>query len=109
MPVAVTPHGLEIDDSLLPIYSGSVHYWRLERQLWSAILDHVKDMGFRIVETYIPWSIHETEPGAFDWGQRDPSKDLDAFLSLCEQKGLRILARPGPHINAELTLFGYPE
>ena len=35
--------------------------------------------------------------------------DVDAFLRLAFARGLRVVLRPGPHINAELTLFGLPE
>ncbi len=102
-------NGIIIDGREIPLYSGSVHYWRTERKHWGKILDQCRQMGFEIIETYIPWSVHETEPGIFDFGEKDERKDLEAFLSLCEQKGLWVIVRPGPHINAEMTLFGYPE
>jgi beta-galactosidase len=62
-----------------------------------------------MVETYIPWAVHEIAPGSFDWGTLDARKDVEAFLRLCEERGLWLLARPGPLINAELTDFGFPE
>jgi beta-galactosidase len=94
---------------MVPVYSGAVHYWRLDRHLWPAILDQVKSLGFGVVETYIPWSVHEVSPGCFDWGAADERKDIDAFMRLCEERGLWLLVRPGPLINAELTDFGFPE
>src|SRR5215207_556638 len=109
VPVELTTQGLEVDGKLVPVYSGTVHYWRLERDRWNYILDQVKSLGFEMVETYIPWSVHETEPGIFDWGQLDPRKDVEAFMSLCEEKGLWLIVRPGPLINAELTDFGFTE
>ena len=109
MPVTLNKHGLEIDGQTVPVYSGAVHYWRLERERWPLILDQVQALGFQMLETYIPWSVHETAPGQFDWGQVDARKDLEAFMALCEQRGLWLLVRPGPLINAELTDFGYPE
>lgn len=101
--------GIVIGDRELPLYSGSVHYWRIEREHWDKVLEESKEMGFEIIETYIPWSVHETEPGIYDFGEKDKRKDLEAFLALCEKKGLWVIVRPGPHINAEMTLFGYPE
>jgi beta-galactosidase len=109
VPVTLTAHGLEIDERLVPVYSGTVHYWRLERDRWPYILDQVKGLGFEMVETYIPWAIHETAPGEYDWGTIDDRKDIDAFMRLCEEKGLWLIVRPGPLINAELTDFGFPE
>lgn len=109
MAIRVMPNGLEIDGRLHPLYSGDMHYWRVERARWTECLDRVKEMGFRFVCTYIPWSVHEETRGLFDFGNRDPKKDIEAFLNLCAEKGLYALVRPGPHINAELTYFGYPE
>ncbi len=106
--VTLSGQGLVIDGQHVPVYSGSVHYWRLERALWPKILDRVIELGFGMVETYIPWSVHETEPGAYDWGQIDDRKDVEAFMRLCEEKGLWLIVRPGPLINAELTDFGFP-
>jgi beta-galactosidase len=107
--VTLTPTGLDINGQHVPVYSGTIHYWRLERDLWPLILDRAKELGFNMIETYIPWSIHEVYPGHFDWGQEDPRKDVEAFMRLCEEKEVWLLVRPGPLINAELTDFGYPE
>lgn len=104
-----TNNGIEINGVEKPLYSGALHYWRIQRRYWSEILDKIIDMGFEIVETYIPWSVHEYEEGNYDFGIIDENKDLDWFLSLCEEKKLSVIVRPGPHINAEMTLFGYPE
>jgi beta-galactosidase len=90
------------------LYGGAVHYWRLERDRWESILDSVRGMGFTMISIYIPWEVHEIEKGRFDFGQVDPSKDIDAFLGLCEAKGFKVVVRPGPQINSELTWFGYP-
>jgi beta-galactosidase len=109
VPVTLTPEGILVDDQFIPVYAGAVHYWRLERGLWPAILDQVKDLGFDMIETYIPWSVHETSPGYYDWGKEDDRKNVEAFMELCEEKGIWLIVRPGPLINAELTDFGFPE
>ena len=108
MAIKVTRHGLLLKGQLLPLWSGALHYFRLERSKWGLILDQVKTLGFEVVETYIPWSVHELEAGKFDFGQKQPNRDLDHFLKLVHERGLKIQVRPGPHINAELTYFGYP-
>ncbi len=82
------------------LYGGAIHYWRLDRDKWSDILDKVKGMGFTTVSIYIPWEVHETAKGAFDFGSIDPRKDIDAFLTLCELKDFNIVVRPGPQINS---------
>ena len=100
--------GVVFDDTgeSLPLYSGAVHYWRLDPALWRSILTTVRELGFRCVETYVPWSVHEVAPGEFDFSGH---RDVDAFLRLCRELGLYAIVRPGPHINAEITYFGYPE
>ncbi len=107
--ISFTKNGIDINGIEKPLYSGAVHYWRIKRDNWSKILDEICNMGFEIVETYIPWSVHEYEEGSYDFGEIEENKDLDGFLTLCEKKGLSVIVRPGPHINAELTLFGYPK
>jgi beta-galactosidase len=98
-------HAFRIDGKTTPLYGGAVHYWRLDRDAWDGILESVKGMGFTTISIYIPWEIHEIERGKFDFSG---NKDIDAFLTLIESKGLNIVARPGPQINSELTWFGYP-
>ena len=107
--VTVTESGIDVGGTQLPLLSGAMHYWRVERARWGACLDAIVDMGFPIVETYAPWNVHEIGEGRFDFGKVDPRRDLGAFLDLAADKGLRAIVRPGPHINAELTYFGYPE
>src|SRR5215204_5290661 len=109
MRVEVGQNGLLIDGGEVPVYSGAMHYWRLERDVWPKILDRVQALGFGMLETYIPWSVHETSPGVFDWGEVDAPKDVEAFMRLCEERNMWLLVRPGPQVNAELTDFGYPE
>ncbi|MCR4314722.1 MAG: beta-galactosidase [Planctomycetes bacterium] len=91
------------------LFAGAVHYWRLDPRNWEKILGNVAQLGFSCVQTYVPWSVHEIERGRFDFGERDPRKDLPKFISLCHRLGLKMFLRPGPHINAELTYFGYPK
>ena len=93
----------------IPLYSGSIHYWRMAPETWETALINAKNMGFSIVETYIPWGVHEPERNEFDYGKKDPRKDLNKFLDICEKVGLYVIVRPGPHINAEMTWFGYPQ
>jgi len=112
--VEVHPHGLSFvdragDEHVLPLWAGAMHYWRHAPEQWGPCLDAMKAMGLRIVDTYIPWGVHETAPGTFDFGESFARLDVARFLRLCADRGLYVVARPGPHINAELTYFGLPE
>jgi len=93
--------GREVD-----FFTAEIHYWRLPRSAWGACLEAVKDLGFEIASTYVPWSVHETAAGRTDWSG---ARDLGAFLDEVERAGLLCVVKPGPHINAELTHFGFPE
>ncbi len=93
-------------DRRLPFYAGAMHYWRVDPARWAACLRQMHGIGLTIVETYIPWRVHEPERGVFDWtGQHD----LARFLELAGAAGLSVVIRPGPHVNAELTCFGMPD
>jgi beta-galactosidase len=101
--------GMEIGGEVVPLYAGSVHYWRLERADWRACLEATRALGLRMVDIYVPWAVHEISPGVLELGERDPQRDVVAFLRLAHELGLYAIVRPGPHINAELTCFGIPE
>lgn len=86
-----------------------MHYWRLERSAWKPGLTQLHDLGLPIVETYVPWQVHEVAPGEYDFGKTDARKDIGAFIDIAAELGLLVFVRPGPHINAEMTYFGLPE
>ncbi len=100
--------GLLLGDSPIPLVSGTLHYWRHPPADWPRLLKAVKGLGYPIVETYIPWGVHEAGRRSFDFGGLDPSRNLEAFIAAVKKSGLKLIVRPGPHINAELTDFGYP-
>ncbi|MBI2391071.1 MAG: beta-galactosidase [Deltaproteobacteria bacterium] len=96
---------------LLPLRAGACHYWRLERSAWRAALSSLVTMELRLVETYVPWQVHEHggehgEPARYSF---EGALDVAAFLREAHDLGLKAIVRPGPHINAELTDFGLPE
>ncbi len=109
MPVNWSERGLEIDGVVVPMLSGSMHYWRVARALWDDCLQKVRALGLRLVCTYVPWSVHEIEEGRFDFGDIAPEKDLREFLRLVKKNDLFAIVRPGPHINAEISGFGFPD
>ncbi len=102
------PGGLRLGDRLLPLYCGALHYFRLSPAYWRPALEALRGLGLELVETYVPWGVHETAEGNFDFGEHDPQKDLGAFLDLAYELGLYVFLRPGPNINAELAYFGLP-
>lgn len=107
--IRVEARGLRIGDEVVPLWAASAHYWRLEPGDWKPVLRAVRDVGFRFVDTYVPWDVHELGPGDFDFGTENSKLDVVRFLELAHELGLYCIVRPGPHINAELTRFGIPE
>lgn len=109
--VTVHPNGLALRgrSATLPLVSGSMHYFRHERSEWGPALDALVAMGMRLVDIYVPWGVHELGRNEYDFGARDPRLDVRAFVTMAHERGLFVILRPGPHINAELTYFGIPE
>jgi beta-galactosidase len=93
-------------DTHVDVFAGAMHYWRLDPGSWRVSLRAMKALGLDIVQTYVPWGVHEVNPGELDWSDE---YDLGAFLDAVSEIGMRAIVRPGPHINAELTYFGFPE
>ncbi|MCE9577989.1 MAG: beta-galactosidase, partial [Deltaproteobacteria bacterium] len=51
----------------LPFYGGAMHYWRHAPGDWPQALRALAGLGLKLVETYVPWGVHELAPGRFDW------------------------------------------
>lgn len=90
----------------LPFYAGALHYWRTDPATWKRSLRALHELGLTLVETYVPWRVHEPSPGQLAW---DRERDLGRFLDEAHAAGLGVVLRPGPAVNAELTSFGLPD
>ncbi len=90
-----------------PFYlaSGSFHYFRTMPGGWKKRLELMKDFGLTAVQTYVAWNLHEPREGEFDFSGM---LDLSAFLSLCQEVGLKVLLRPAPFICSEWEFGGMP-
>ena len=97
----------------LPFLAGAMHYYHVPRRHWGRCLDRFVELGLPLVDTYVPWAIHERAPGRYDFGDGPVTdgfeRDLGGFLDACTERGLKVILRPGPHINGELTYFGFPQ
>jgi hypothetical protein len=89
------------------LWGGDAHYFRLRdpagdvgrtHRMWADTLDQLKAAGCNHVSTYVPWDVHATAPGTFDFsGERD----LRTFLSLAKDRGMHVVLKPGPLITGE--------
>jgi beta-galactosidase len=109
--VSVHPDGLSLQgvSSVLPLVSGSMHYFRHDPADWGPALDALRAMGMKLVDIYVPWGVHEISQGHYDFGAREARNDVRRFVKMAHERGLFVILRPGPHINAELSYFGVPE
>jgi len=84
---------------------GGVHYFRIQRERWADVLRQSRLAGLNMVETPVPWNLHEPAKGKFRF---DGNADLAAFLDLVQRNGLLAFVRIGPYVNAALSNGGLP-
>ncbi len=107
--VEIKKNQIRIGKKDIPLVSGEVHYWRLNPSYWKEILARVRELGLRVVSTYVPWNYHEYKKGKFDFeGKTDPTRDLKRFLELTRSEGFWLVIRPGPYIYSEWPNEGIP-
>ncbi|KAI3434573.1 hypothetical protein D9Q98_002644 [Chlorella vulgaris] len=87
------------------LISGSMHYFRIHPAQWKDRLERAAAMGINTVEVYTPWNLHEPYPGHFDW---EGVADIERWIALIKEVGLKVLLRPGPYICAEWENGGFP-
>ncbi|XP_012059534.1 PREDICTED: beta-galactosidase [Atta cephalotes] len=94
-----------LDGKSFQYISGSFHYFRTPRQYWRDRLRKIRAAGLNAISTYVEWSLHEPEPGQFNW---TGDADLVNFLNIAQEEDLLVLLRPGPYICAERDMGGLP-
>ena len=88
------------------IWSGEMHAFRLPSPgLWRDVLQKMKASGLNAVSFYFDWGYHSPTPGGYDF---TGVRDMDRLLTIADQVGLYVIARPGPYINAEVDGGGFP-
>ncbi|MGW4776543.1 glycoside hydrolase family 35 protein [Streptomyces filamentosus] len=100
---AVGDEDFLLDGRPVRLLSGALHYFRVHEGHWAHRLRMLRAMGLECVETYVPWNLHEPEPGRY----ADPEA-LGRFLDAVAAAGMRALVRPGPYVCAEWENGGLP-
>jgi hypothetical protein len=104
--VAWDAYSLIVGGKRMVVWSGEMHPFRLPSPaLWRDVLQKMKALGFNTVSFYFDWAYHSPAPGVYDFSG---VRDVDRLLSMAEEEGLYVIARPGPYINAELAGGGFP-
>ncbi|OGX05156.1 MAG: hypothetical protein A3G87_01070 [Omnitrophica bacterium RIFCSPLOWO2_12_FULL_50_11] len=107
--VEVARNQIVVGRNKIPLLSGEVHYWRLNPRFWKSVLDCVRELGLKVVSTYVPWDYHEYTRGKFDFvGKTDRTRNLKGFLELTRKEGFWVIIRPGPYIYSEWPNDGVP-
>jgi len=92
------------------LFSGEIHFWRIDPQYWEKCLCKLREAGLKIVSTYVSWCRHNISPIENDLiGKTDPQLNLRRFLQLCAKLEIWVHLKPGPWICAEELNGGYPE
>ncbi|KAF2887468.1 hypothetical protein ILUMI_18705 [Ignelater luminosus] len=101
-----------LNNKNITLYSGAMHYFRVPPEYWRDRLRKMRAAGLNVVETYVPWNLHEPEPGHFDFGQGGTDfqelLDIEKFLKIAQEEDLLAIVRPGPYICAEWEFGGMP-
>src|SRR5215470_4446986 len=113
MGTAIVAHGgypeLRLDGRPFFIHSAAFFYYRLPADLWETMLNRCRALGINTLDIYIPWNWHELKEGEFDFdGHTSSRRDLRRLLGLATEKGVKLIARPGPEILNEWLHGGYP-
>jgi hypothetical protein len=94
-----------VDGRRLWLVSGSVHYFRVPRELWRDRLLKARRAGLNCIATPVAWNFHEPREG--QW-HMDRQRDVGAFVRLAGELGLYVILRPGPYIGAAWDFGGLP-
>lgn len=94
-----------LDGKPIQLLSGAIHYFRVVPEYWEDRLLKLKACGFNTVETYVPWNMHEPQPGVYCF---EGMADVERFIQLAGALGLHVIIRPSPYICAEWEFGGLP-
>ncbi|XP_077210124.1 beta-galactosidase 17 [Tasmannia lanceolata] len=87
------------------IIGGDLHYFRVLPEYWEDRLLRSKALGLNTIQTYVPWNLHEPQPGKWMF---DGIANIVSFLKLAQELGFLVMLRAGPYICAEWDLGGFP-
>ena len=85
--------------------AGDIHYYRIYPGGLRRRLEYMKAFGITVVQTYVPWNLHEPQKGTFCF---DGLCDLEGFLKMAKEMDLKVLLRPSPYICSEWDNGGLP-
>lgn len=101
-----------LNEKKITLYSGAIHYFRVPQTYWRDRLRKLRAAGLNTVETYVPWNLHEIQPGVYDFGKGDSDfqsfLDIVKYVQMAQEEDLFVIVRPGPYICSEWDFGGLP-
>ena len=94
-----------MDGKKFQYVSGAFHYFRQHPENWESTLRKMANGGLSVVETYVPWNLHEPHKGEYYF---DGFADIERWLKLVDKYNLYVILRPGPFICGEWDFGGLP-
>lgn len=88
------------------IRGGEMHPQRIPRAYWRHRIRAAKAMGLNTIAFYTFWNDFEQPDGSFDF--KTGSRDIAAFMRICQEEGMWVLFRPGPYVCGEWDMGGLP-
>ena len=85
---------------------GEFHFSRYPEGEWKTAIKNMQQGGVDIVATYVFWIHHEEAEGEWDFSGR---RNLKAFLSCCQEAGMKVWLRIGPWAHGECRNGGFPD
>lgn len=101
--IELTPETVRIDGNPRTLLAGSVEYAGLPADQWPDRLLRLRQAGFGVVSTSVPWSLYASTPQ-----QTAALSDLERFLVEVRRQNLLALVRIGPWIGQGTALGGLP-
>jgi beta-galactosidase len=103
--VEIKKDGVYLDGEKFLFIGGDFHYFRTLKEGWRRRLELMRDFGITVVTTYVPWNMHEPSPGKYCF---EGHLDLEYFLSLVDELGMKVYIRPSPYMCGEFEFGGLP-
>ncbi|KAJ7141923.1 glycoside hydrolase family 35 protein [Mycena crocata] len=88
------------------LHSGEFHTFRLPvPSLWPDILDKIQAAGLNGISVYLHMGLINPSPEVFDF---EGYRSVSVLYDEAKARGIWVVLRPGPYINAETTAGGLP-
>lgn len=103
--LTIDESGFLLDGQPWRILAGAMHYFRVHPDYWRDRLLKMKSLGLNTLETYVAWNLHEPREDEFNF---EGWLDVESYIRLAGDLGLKVIVRPGPYICSEWELGGLP-